>query len=74
VISIAVLPTYPMDEEIIKLCMMNQLLGLGLAEHFVKETEEVLAQAYKYEKHAFSFVNQFRINIIAEYIWCVYTI
>uniref|UniRef100_A0A2N9HUN3 Uncharacterized protein n=1 Tax=Fagus sylvatica TaxID=28930 RepID=A0A2N9HUN3_FAGSY len=40
-------PTYPMDEEIIKLCMMNQLLGLGLAEHFVKETEEVLAQAYK---------------------------
>lgn len=54
--------------------MMNQLLGLGLAEHFVKETEEVLAQAYKYEKHAFGFVNQFRINIIAEYIWCVYTI
>ncbi|XP_059440431.1 S-linalool synthase-like [Corylus avellana] len=39
--------TYPMDEELIKLCMVNQLFRLGLAEHFVHETEDVLAQVYR---------------------------
>ncbi len=46
-IFIAVPATYPMDEELIKLCMVDQLFRLGLAEHFVQETEDVLAQVYR---------------------------
>ncbi|GMY37277.1 S-linalool synthase-like [Fagus crenata] len=44
-------PTYPIDEELIKLCMVNQLLRLGFAEHFVQEIEEVLAQVYRNYKN-----------------------
>lgn len=40
-------PTYPMDEELIKLCMVNQLQRLGLAEHFKQEIEEVLEHVYR---------------------------
>ncbi|XP_059435952.1 S-linalool synthase-like [Corylus avellana] len=39
--------TYPMDEELIKLCMVNQVFRLGLAERFIEETEKVLAQVYR---------------------------
>ncbi|XP_047164411.1 (E,E)-geranyllinalool synthase [Vigna umbellata] len=39
--------TYPMDEDLIKLCMINQLQRLGLAEHFDKEIEENLAKIYR---------------------------
>ncbi|KAG5113394.1 hypothetical protein JHK82_036663 [Glycine max] len=39
--------TYPMDEELIKLCMVNQLQRLGLAEHFVEEIDEILAKVYR---------------------------
>ncbi|KAK7400509.1 hypothetical protein VNO78_11718 [Psophocarpus tetragonolobus] len=39
--------TYPIDEDFIKLCMVNQLQRLGLAEHFVKEIEEILAKVYR---------------------------
>ncbi|KAF7844906.1 (E,E)-geranyllinalool synthase [Senna tora] len=38
--------TYPMDEDLIKLCMVNQLEKLGLAEHFTEDIEETLAQIY----------------------------
>ncbi|KAH7568961.1 hypothetical protein JRO89_XS06G0080700 [Xanthoceras sorbifolium] len=44
-------PTYPMDEDLIKLCIVNQLQRLGLAEHFFKEIEEVLAQVYRNYKN-----------------------
>ncbi|KAJ9168896.1 hypothetical protein P3X46_020375 [Hevea brasiliensis] len=37
-----VLPTYPMDEELIKLCMVNQLQRLGLAEHFKQVIGKIL--------------------------------
>ncbi|KAK1556795.1 hypothetical protein Q3G72_012281 [Acer saccharum] len=40
-------PRYPMDEDLIKLCIVNQLQRLGLAEHFIKEIEEVLEQVYR---------------------------
>ncbi|KAF5474346.1 hypothetical protein F2P56_006251 [Juglans regia] len=40
-------PTYPMDEDLMNLCMVNQLQRLGLAEHFVQETEKVLAKVYR---------------------------
>jgi len=36
-----------MDEELIKLCMVNQLQRLGLAEHFVEEIDEILAKVYR---------------------------
>ncbi|KAK0578800.1 hypothetical protein LWI29_016426 [Acer saccharum] len=43
-------PRYPVDEDLIKLCIVNQLQRLGLAEHFIKEIEEVLAQVYRWSK------------------------
>ncbi|XP_061977401.1 (E,E)-geranyllinalool synthase [Populus nigra] len=39
--------TYPMDEELLKLCMVNQLQRLGLAEHFNQEIEGLLEQVYR---------------------------
>ncbi|KAB1221921.1 (E,E)-geranyllinalool synthase [Morella rubra] len=45
-------PTYPMDEDLINLCMANQLIRLGLAEHFVQETGVVLERVYR------NFMNQ----------------
>ncbi|KAL5579370.1 hypothetical protein UlMin_011812, partial [Ulmus minor] len=39
--------TYPMDEELIKLWIINNVERLGLAEHFNSEIEQVLEQVYK---------------------------
>ncbi|XP_020222841.1 (E,E)-geranyllinalool synthase [Cajanus cajan] len=39
--------TYPMDEDLIKLCIVNHLQRLGLAEHFDEEIEEILATVYR---------------------------
>ncbi|XP_021294932.1 (E,E)-geranyllinalool synthase-like isoform X2 [Herrania umbratica] len=39
-------PSYPLDEELIKLCVVNQLQRLGLADHFTHEIEANLAQLY----------------------------
>ncbi|KAJ6767149.1 ENT-COPALYL DIPHOSPHATE SYNTHASE CHLOROPLASTIC [Salix purpurea] len=44
--------TYPMDEELLRLCMVNQLQKLGLAEHFEQEIEGLLEQVYR------NYVNQ----------------
>ncbi|XP_058073232.1 (E,E)-geranyllinalool synthase-like [Magnolia sinica] len=40
-------PMYPVDEELIKLSMVNQLERLGLREHFLEEIEEVLSLTYR---------------------------
>ncbi|KAJ0016946.1 hypothetical protein Pint_10679 [Pistacia integerrima] len=40
-------PTYPIDEDLIKLSVVNQFQRLGLAEHFVREIEEILEQVYR---------------------------
>ncbi|KAB2029538.1 hypothetical protein ES319_D05G171000v1 [Gossypium barbadense] len=40
-------PTFPMDEELIRLCLVNQLQRLGLANHFTHEIEEILVQIYR---------------------------
>ncbi|KAG8500163.1 hypothetical protein CXB51_003657 [Gossypium anomalum] len=40
-------PTFPMDEELIRLCLVNQLQRLGLADHFTDEIEEILVQIYR---------------------------
>ncbi|GMI82368.1 terpene synthase 04, GERANYLLINALOOL SYNTHASE, TERPENE SYNTHASE 4 [Hibiscus trionum] len=40
-------PTYPMDEELVKLGLVNQLQRLGLAEHFTERIEDILSQVYK---------------------------
>ncbi|XP_059635069.1 (E,E)-geranyllinalool synthase-like [Cornus florida] len=37
---------YPMDEELIKLCMVNQIQRLGLSEHFNEEIEKTLSEVY----------------------------
>ncbi|XP_054801413.1 (E,E)-geranyllinalool synthase-like [Prosopis cineraria] len=38
--------TYPLDEDLIKLCVMNQLEKLGLSRYFAGEIEETMAQIY----------------------------
>ncbi|XAR66426.1 Alpha-farnesene synthase, partial [Bertholletia excelsa] len=40
-------PMYPIDEELISLCMVNQVQRLGLAEHFTKEIDEILEQIHR---------------------------
>ncbi|KAI8000000.1 (E,E)-geranyllinalool synthase [Camellia lanceoleosa] len=44
-------PMYPVDEELISLCMVNQIQRLGLAEHFTKEIEEILERIYRTYKN-----------------------
>jgi hypothetical protein len=36
-----------MDEDLIKLCIVNQLKKFGLGEYFVGEIEALLAQVYR---------------------------
>jgi geranyllinalool synthase len=43
----AVPQAYPMDEDLIKLCIVNQLKKFGLGEYFVGEIEALLAQVYR---------------------------
>ncbi|KAL8087952.1 hypothetical protein AgCh_037916 [Apium graveolens] len=38
---------YPVDEEFIKLCMLDKLLNLGLAEQFAEEIQTTLAQIHR---------------------------
>jgi len=38
---------YPMDEDLIKLCIVNQLQKLGLGEYFMGEIEVLLTQVYR---------------------------
>ncbi|KAA8519834.1 hypothetical protein F0562_014076 [Nyssa sinensis] len=45
---------YPMDEELIKLCMVDQIQRLGLARHFNDEIEETLSSFYRATDLAFS--------------------
>ncbi|GKV18640.1 hypothetical protein SLEP1_g28989 [Rubroshorea leprosula] len=40
-------PTYPMDEDLIQLCMVNQLQRLGLADHFTQEIDHILAHIHR---------------------------
>ncbi|KAJ4849671.1 hypothetical protein Tsubulata_019869 [Turnera subulata] len=40
-------PAYPVDEELTKLCMVNHIQRMGLAEHFTQEIEGVLEQVYR---------------------------
>ncbi|KAL2495085.1 geranyllinalool synthase [Forsythia ovata] len=42
---------YPMDEELIKLCMVDHIQRLGLAEHFNEEIEKILAKIYRDQKN-----------------------
>lgn len=46
--SSAVPSLYPVDEELIKLYMLDKLLNLGLAEQFTEEIQDTLAQIYRY--------------------------
>ncbi|XP_022847589.1 S-linalool synthase-like [Olea europaea var. sylvestris] len=40
---------YPVDEELIKLCMVDRVQRLGLTEHFNEEIEKILAKIYRSE-------------------------
>ncbi|POO03632.1 (E,E)-geranyllinalool synthase [Trema orientale] len=46
-LNIGVPTTYPMDEELIKLCIINHVQRLGLADYFTLEIEQILEQVYK---------------------------
>nr|AQA26341.1 geranyllinalool synthase [Tripterygium wilfordii] len=39
--------TYPIDEDLIRLCMVNHLQRLGLAEHFTKEIKNMLTSVHR---------------------------
>ncbi|GER36489.1 terpene synthase [Striga asiatica] len=41
---------YPMDGDLLKLCIVDHLQGLGLAEHFGEDIEKILAQIYSNQK------------------------
>ncbi|KAF7115943.1 hypothetical protein RHSIM_RhsimUnG0042700 [Rhododendron simsii] len=43
--------TYPVDGELIRLCLVNHIQRLGLAEHFTKEIDEVLENIYRSYKN-----------------------
>ncbi|PON90199.1 Squalene/phytoene synthase [Trema orientale] len=45
--------TYPIDEELIRLSVINHVQRSGLAEHFTRETKQVLEQVYKATDLAF---------------------
>ncbi|XP_047323936.1 S-linalool synthase-like [Impatiens glandulifera] len=47
--------TYPFDEELIKLYIINQIQRLGLAEHFGEEIDQTLETIHKsYNNHEFT--------------------
>ncbi|XP_044495339.1 (E,E)-geranyllinalool synthase-like [Mangifera indica] len=55
-------PAYPIDEDLIKLSVVSQIQRLGLAEHFVRETEEILEQVnwnYNNEGSSAKLINLF---------------
>lgn len=39
---------YPVDEDMIRLCMVDHLSRLGCAEHFAAEIGSVMERAYRY--------------------------
>ncbi|XP_019162041.1 PREDICTED: (E,E)-geranyllinalool synthase isoform X2 [Ipomoea nil] len=43
---------YPMDEELIKLCVIDHIQRLGLAEHFSQEIAQTLSQIYRNQQKA----------------------
>nr|GMC78824.1 (E,E)-geranyllinalool synthase [Ipomoea batatas] len=43
---------YPVDEELIKLCVIDHIQRLGLAEHFSQEIAETLSQIYRNQQKA----------------------
>ncbi|KAJ4849672.1 hypothetical protein Tsubulata_019870 [Turnera subulata] len=45
--SAGVPAVYPIDEELTKLCMVNHIKRMGIAEHFNQEIEGVLEQVYR---------------------------
>ncbi|XP_047323890.1 S-linalool synthase-like [Impatiens glandulifera] len=54
----AVPAMYPLDEELIKLYIINQIQRLGLAEHFVEEIDQNLETIHKsYNNHEFTGEN-----------------
>ncbi|GLT77211.1 hypothetical protein SLA2020_488190 [Shorea laevis] len=40
-------PTYPMDEDLIQLCLVHQLQRLGLADHFTQEIDHILGHIHR---------------------------
>ncbi|KAH6829065.1 hypothetical protein C2S53_013213 [Perilla frutescens var. hirtella] len=42
---------YPVDGDLIKLCMVDHVQGLGLAAHFNEEIEQLVAQVYRNRKN-----------------------
>ncbi|XAR66502.1 Alpha-farnesene synthase [Bertholletia excelsa] len=58
---------YPIDEELVSLCMVNQVQRLGLAEHFTKEIGEILEQIYRSYKEQEKEATTFNLAITKIY-------
>ncbi|XP_059660704.1 (E,E)-geranyllinalool synthase-like [Cornus florida] len=52
---------YPMDEELIKLCMVNQIQRLGLSEHFNEEIDNTLSEVYRMYKKQESLMTKVKL-------------
>lgn len=55
---------YPMDEELINLCMVDHVQRLGLAEHFGKEIQHILKQVHSH--NSFQQTTDERHNLAAK--------
>ncbi|XP_044495338.1 (E,E)-geranyllinalool synthase isoform X2 [Mangifera indica] len=60
-------PVYPIDEDLIKLSVVNQIQRLGLVEHFVREIEEILKQVYRNYNNEGSSTKQ--MNLFSEKLY-----
>nr|AIL54749.1 putative geranyllinalool synthase [Petunia integrifolia subsp. inflata] len=49
---------FPVDEELIKLCMVDHIQRLGLSQHFTKEIEHILAQVYKNQRSQNEYLSE----------------
>lgn len=43
---------FPVDQDLIKLCLVDHLRQLGCGEHFANETHVLMEQIYRYELFA----------------------
>ncbi|CAA0817906.1 (E-E)-geranyllinalool synthase [Striga hermonthica] len=54
---------YPMDGDLVKLCIVDHLQGLGLAEHFGEDIQKILAQVYSNQKD-YNNLDSTEINMV----------
>ncbi|KAL8460390.1 hypothetical protein ACS0TY_032067 [Phlomoides rotata] len=57
---------YPVDGDLIKLCIVDHVQGLGVAEYFDQEIEEILAQIYRNQRNDPIVTNNVPVKLFKE--------